>query len=120
MELLSHKSYNGSIEASLTDNVLYGKILFINDLVSYEADNITQLKAEFEAAVDDYVDTCTQIGKAPQKPCSGQFNVRVTPELHRLAQQRAAEEGTSLNAVTAIALESYLKAPSNRINQIQK
>lgn len=114
MELLSHKGYNGSIETSLTDNVLHGKILFINDLVTYEADNIPQLKAEFEAAVDDYLDTCAQIGKVPQKSCSGQFNVRVTPELHRLAQQRAAEEGTSLNAVTASALESYLKAPAQR------
>lgn len=112
MELLSYKGYTGSIEASLTDNVLHGKILFVNDLVTYEADNIPQLKAEFEAAVNDYLETCALIGKVPQKSCSGQFNVRVTPELHGLAQQRAAEEGTSLNAVTASALESYLKAPA--------
>lgn len=112
MELLSYKGYSGSIEVSLIDNVLHGKILFVNDLVTYEADNITQLKAEFEAAVDDYLETCALIGKVPQKSCSGQFNVRVTPELHGLAQQRAAEEGISLNAVTASALESYLKAPA--------
>ena len=114
MELLSHKGYSGSVETSVTDNVLHGKILFINDLVTYEADNIPQLKVEFEAAVNDYLDTCAQIGKIPQKSCSGQYNVRVTPELHRLAQQRAAEEGTSLNAVTASALECYLKPPAQR------
>ena len=114
MELLSHKGYSGSVETSVTDNVLHGKILFINDLVTYEADNIPQLKAEFVAAVNDYLDTCAQIGKIPQKSCSGQYNVRVTPELHRLAQQRAAEVGTSLNAVTASALECYLKAPAQR------
>jgi predicted HicB family RNase H-like nuclease len=114
MDLLSHKGYSGSVETSITDNVLHGKILFINDLVTYEADNIPQLKGEFVAAVNDYLDTCAQVGKIPQKSCSGQFNVRVTPELHRLAHQRASEEGTSLNAVTASALECYLKPPARR------
>ena len=114
MDLLSHKGYSGSVDTSVADNVLHGKILFINDLVTYEADNIPQLKTEFEAAVNDYLYTCAQIGKIPQKSCSGQYNVRVTPELHRLAQQRAAEEGTSLNAVTAKALECYLKPPAQR------
>ena len=37
MEMLAHKGYNGSIETSVEDNVLHGKVLCINDLVTYEA-----------------------------------------------------------------------------------
>jgi len=33
---LKHQGYIGSIEASLEDNCLFGKILFIKALVSYE------------------------------------------------------------------------------------
>lgn len=67
MELLSHKGYNGSIETSLSNGVMHGKILFIGDLVTYEADSVSQLKAEFAAAVDDYLETCEAIGKKPEK-----------------------------------------------------
>jgi predicted HicB family RNase H-like nuclease len=112
MELLSHKGYHGSIETSLADKVLHGKILFVGDLVTYEAENISQLEDEFVAAVDDYLETCNTVGKAPQKTCNGQFNVRIPPELHRLAQIRAASDATNLNAVATKALENYLKGPT--------
>lgn len=70
MELLSHKGYNGSIETSVADDTLHGKILFINDLVTYEAQSVAQLKAEFADAVDDYLETCSAIGKKPEKTLS--------------------------------------------------
>lgn len=65
MELLSHKGYKGSIEISPTDNVLHGKIMFISDLVTFEASDLVQLEAQFKAAVDDYLKTCESIGKNP-------------------------------------------------------
>jgi predicted HicB family RNase H-like nuclease len=48
-----YKGYSGTVEASIEDGVLHGKILFVSDLVTYEADTVTALKSEFEAAVDD-------------------------------------------------------------------
>ena len=40
----------------MTRSVCRGKILFIDDLVTYEAASPAKLQKEFEAAVDDYLE----------------------------------------------------------------
>lgn len=108
MEILKYKDFEGSAELDMHKKVCRGKVLFIDDLVTYESANIDGLQVEFETAVDDYVETCKQIGKEPQKSCRGQFNVRVPPEVHRAAARRAVVDKTSLNDVVCKALERYL------------
>ncbi len=108
MPTLQYKDFEGSAEIDTETLVCRGKILYIDDLVTYEANSPANLVQEFHAAVDDYLETCAQIGKSPQKQCKGQFNVRITPELHRQAQRRATVDETSLNAVVASALNRYL------------
>jgi len=61
-----YKGYIGSIETSVQDMCLHGKILFINDLVMYEAETSILLKLAFQQAVDDYIETCVGLGKKPQ------------------------------------------------------
>ena len=96
-KILSHRNYSGSIEVSLDDGCLHGEILFINDLVSYESETVGGLQTAFEEAVDLYLDKCRRDGLEPDKPCSGTFNVRLSPELHRHASVAAARKGQSLN-----------------------
>ena len=108
MELLSYKGYEGTAEIDLTRAVCRGRILCIADLVTYEADSPKQLQAEFEAAVDDYLETCEELGKEPQKPFKGLFNVRVPPHVHKDAAVRAVCDGVSLNEVVVRALTAYL------------
>jgi predicted HicB family RNase H-like nuclease len=66
-ELLQYKGYYGTIELS-KDNIIHGKIEFIEDLVNYEATSLEMLKKEFNIAVDFYLETCKRIGKEPDKP----------------------------------------------------
>lgn len=120
MDVMSFKGYQGTVETSLADGVLHGKVLFINDLVTYEAHTLSQLKQEFEAAVEDYLHTCQEVGKPPNKPCSGQFNVRISPELHKRALMRALAQASPLNTVVVQALEALLSEPkpSATVNHI--
>ena len=97
MRQLSYRGYVGSIEVSLEDDTLFGKLLHIRDLVSYEAKTPGELEAEFRSAVDDYLADCLDDGVEPDKPFKGQFNVRLTAELHRDLAEVAYQEGTSLN-----------------------
>ena len=46
--------------------------------------------------MDDYAATCAKIGKAPQRPYSGQIMVRVDPEVHARAALAAELAGKSL------------------------
>ena len=108
MEMLAHKGYNGSIETSVEDNVLHGKVLCINDLVTYEATTLIELKKEFIAAVDDYLETCKLAEKTPDKPFSGLFKIRTGSELHRKAYLRAMKDDATINRVVVAALDKYL------------
>jgi predicted HicB family RNase H-like nuclease len=68
---LAHRGYCGSIEVSLEDNCLHGKVLFIHDLVTYEADSASALRRAFHDAVDYYLDKCAREGKDAEQPFSG-------------------------------------------------
>lgn len=107
-KLLNYRGYYGSIEASTEDNCLFGKLRFIRALVNYEGETVAELTAAFREAVDDYLETCKQLGVEPEQPCKGSFNVRVGHGLHLAAATAAAEHGISLNELTRNALDEYL------------
>nr|WP_186351040.1 type II toxin-antitoxin system HicB family antitoxin [Pseudomonas poae] len=106
---MKHKGYIGSIEASLEDNCLYGKVLFIKALVSYEGKTVAELDAAFQEAVDDYLATCQALGQTPEKPCKGSFNVRVGHDLHLAAALEATRKKVTLNDLTRQALNEFLQ-----------
>ena len=88
---LKYKGYEGTIETSIEDDILFGTIAFINDTVTYEAETITKLKEEFHSAVDHYLKLCEKVGKEPDKPFKGIFNVRISPELHKEAVKQGGK-----------------------------
>jgi predicted HicB family RNase H-like nuclease len=108
VDILKYKEYEGTAELDVGRGVCRGKVLFIDDVVTYEAASPRDLQREFELAVDDYVETCTSLGKEPQRPFRGMFNVRVPPELHKAAALRALTTGVSLNDVVVRALDCFL------------
>lgn len=112
MDILKYKDYEGTAEVDMARRVCRGKILFIDDLVTYEAASPAELQTEFEAAVDDYIDTCTTLGREPQKPLRGQFNVRIPPALHKAAALRALADNVSLNDVAVRALDAFVNIHS--------
>ena len=69
MNMLSYKGYYGSIEASVEDNCLYGKLEFISALVNYEGDTVAALNDACKEAVDDYLQTCVSQDVEPEKLC---------------------------------------------------
>ncbi|MBD9242374.1 MAG: type II toxin-antitoxin system HicB family antitoxin [Ruminococcaceae bacterium] len=107
--VLRYKGYSARPEYSAEDKIFYGKILGIDDLIDFYSDSAKEIENEFHAAVDDYLAFCEEVGKQPQKEFSGTFNVRVSPELHRRAAQKAQEESVPLNRVVESALEEYLE-----------
>ena len=64
--LLKYKKYIGSVEYSEEDNLLYGSVLGIHSLISYEGTTIKELIEDFHGAVDDYLLMCEEDGTAPE------------------------------------------------------
>ena len=104
MKPLSYNGYLGSGECSFEDGCLHGKILHINDLVTYEGQTVPELEAAFKESVDDYLATCADSGKDPDKSFKGTFNVRMTPELHKAAAVSAAVQNIKLNEFVSQAV----------------
>ncbi|MFZ2540256.1 MAG: type II toxin-antitoxin system HicB family antitoxin [Gallionella sp.] len=100
-----YKGYLGSCEASIEDGCLHGRILFIDDLISYEGNTVPKLERSFKIAVDAYIDYCARTGMPANKPYSGSFNVRIGSDLHKAAVQCASRNGTKLNEFVKKAIE---------------
>ena len=120
METYTYKGYQGSVETSVEDGVLHGKILFINDLVTYEAQTLKALKKQFELAVNDYLASCKELDKEPDKTLTGQFNVRVGEDLHKRIALQSLQTDTSINAVVVAALSAYLNNTVKPAKSVQR
>ncbi|MDZ4183376.1 MAG: type II toxin-antitoxin system HicB family antitoxin [Desulfuromonadales bacterium] len=55
-------------------------------------------KQSFRESVDDYLDFCIQLGQTPEKPFTGKFMLRLTPDLHRKVYVAAKQSGESINS----------------------
>lgn len=96
---MHYNGYTAVIQYSEEDKIFWGKLAMINDAVTFEAENVADLEKNFHEAVEDYIETCTKIGKKPEKEFKGVFNVRISPELHQYLYMKSIEKGVSLNKV---------------------
>jgi len=102
---LKYKDFIGSVHFSAEDEVFYGKIEGVNDLVTFEGTTVSKLKSAFKEAVLDYIEICKETGKDVFKSYKGSFNIRVNPELHSEASELALLEGKTLNQFVKEAIE---------------
>ena len=105
MSYLKYKGYLGTIEPDLETGELFGKLAFIRDLITYEAETLKALEQAFKESVDGYLESCTELGKNPDQPFKGTFNVRISPEMHRKA---VLASSNSLNAFVSDAIQEKL------------
>ncbi len=68
MKYLTYKGYPGGIEISTEDDLLFGSVLEINSLISFEGATEKTLRADFKGAIDEYLFTCENEGIIPEKP----------------------------------------------------
>jgi predicted HicB family RNase H-like nuclease len=107
-DTLIYRDYIGSVHFAAEDEVFYGKIEGIDDLVTFEGETVSGLKESFKEAVDDYLDLCKQTGKEPETTSKGSFNVRLNPSLHHEVKRQALLQGISLNQFIQKAVEHEL------------
>jgi predicted HicB family RNase H-like nuclease len=95
---MTYRGYAARIAYSEEDGCFVGHIAGIRDVVGFHGESVAELRAAFEDAVDDYLETCARLGRTPQKPYSGRLLLRVDPLLHARAAMLAEAQGKSLNA----------------------
>jgi len=106
---ITYKGYYGSVQFDSDQEIFYGKVEFIRDLITFEASNAKSIILSFHDAVDDYLDSCNLLNKKPNVPFKGSFNIRISPDLHRKIGVYAASHHNSINNVVKTALIEFLE-----------
>lgn len=98
MNTMIYRGYAAQIAYSDDDSCFVGHLAGIHDVIGFHGESVAELRAAFEEAVDDYLETCARLERQPQKPYSGKLMLRVDPALHARAAMLAQAQGKSLNA----------------------
>ena len=103
---MKYKGYEAIIEFDDEDRLFVGRVINTRDVIAFDGSSVDELEQSFHAVIDEYLKDCQALGKTPDKPFSGRFNLRISPELHRQATTKAEKKGISLNALVELALQN--------------
>lgn len=106
MNAMQYKGYTASMVFDAEDKIIVGRVLDIDDIISFHGESVSEFEVNFHAVVDDYIAACAKLGSKPEKPASGKLMLRIAPEIHAAALKAAARSGVSLNKWAEKALET--------------
>ena len=97
MNTMSYRGYTARMEFDPDDKIIVGRVLDIDDIISFHGTSVAEFESALHSAVDGYIAACEQLGQAPDKPASGKMMLRVDPAVHAAAVKASARSGQSLN-----------------------
>jgi predicted HicB family RNase H-like nuclease len=103
--MMEYKGYVGRVEYDDEAEIFHGEVINTRDVITFQGTTVAELKKAFHDSVEDYLAFCSERGEEPEKPFSGQFVTRVSPDLHRRINLAAMLAGKSLNAWVTEQLE---------------
>jgi predicted HicB family RNase H-like nuclease len=109
---MKYKGYTGVVEFDEEAGVLFGRVIGLRDLITFEGESVAEVTRAFHDSVDVYLELCAERGENPEKPYSGQFILRIDPNLHRAMSHAAEERGVSLNSLVEEELKAAFIRPT--------
>ena len=97
MNTMHYKGYTASINFDDEDNIFFGRVTGIRDIISFHSDTVAGLRDEFAKSIDFYLECCAREGVAPNKPMSGNIGARISPIAHSAGMAAAEREGKPFN-----------------------
>ncbi|MBI4771721.1 MAG: type II toxin-antitoxin system HicB family antitoxin [Chloroflexi bacterium] len=107
--MMEYRGYISKVGIDDEAGVLYGEVINVRDVITFEGTSVDEIQKAFRESVDDYLDFCAQRNESPEKPFSGKFVVRLPAELHRKAYIQAKLADKSLNGWVTEVLQTVLQ-----------
>lgn len=107
--LMEYKGYHAKSYYDAEEKYFVGEVIGIEDSLNFHGYSVDELEKMFHQSIDNYLDLCKELGVEPDKEYRGMFNVRVSPELHRLAALEAANQNITLNQFVANAIANSIQ-----------
>jgi predicted HicB family RNase H-like nuclease len=97
--MMQYKGYTGVAEIAFDTGMIYGRVVGLRDIITFQGHTVKEAEQAFHDSVDDYLDLGASRNEPPEKPFSGKFLVRISSELHRTLVEEAHARNVSLNAL---------------------
>ncbi|MEZ4863566.1 MAG: type II toxin-antitoxin system HicB family antitoxin [Caldilineaceae bacterium] len=105
---MEYKGYVSKVEFDDEADIFHGEVMNLRDVITFQGESVQELRQAFQDSVDDYLAFCAERHEEPERPFSGTFTVRITPELHRAITVQSKLANQSLNSWVSEALEQHL------------
>ncbi|KIC76528.1 HicB family protein [Neochlamydia sp. TUME1] len=106
--MMKYKGYTGHVVYDDEAKIFHGEILGIRDVITFQGKTVDELEQAFKDSVQDYLAFCAERKEEPEKPFSGKFNLRLSPELHAKLSVQAKLNHMSLNSYISTVLKTAL------------
>jgi predicted HicB family RNase H-like nuclease len=117
--MMEYKGYVGRVEYDDEAGIFHGEVINTRDVITFQGAAVAELKKAFRDSIEDYLAFCSERGEEPEKPFSGHFVTRVSPELHRRISLAATLSGKSLNAWVTEQLQSGVQQAGTKKTAIR-
>ncbi|HOO71603.1 MAG TPA: type II toxin-antitoxin system HicB family antitoxin [Spirochaetota bacterium] len=101
---MEYKGYIGNVVFDEKAKIFHGEVINTRDVITFQGTTVKEIEEAFYKSIDDYLEWCLQDGVDPEKPYSGKFNLRISPELHKEIAIAAHKNKLSLNKFVEKAL----------------
>ncbi len=105
---MSYKGFTAKVEFSPDDEVFFGRLIGIDDVVTFEGQTVDELKKSFAEAVDFHLEVCEKTGQKLKKNYSGKLLFRFNSDLHARIAAAAESKGKSINEFAKEVFESAI------------
>ena len=109
-----YKGYTTSLVFNTEDKIIVGRVLDIDDIISFHGGSISEFETNFHSAVESYLAASKELESAPERPASGKVMLRIAPRVHAAALKAASRSGISLNKWAEAALGKAARKPLTR------
>ena len=59
---MNYRGYTVSMAFDTDDKIIVGRVMAIDDIISFHGDSVGEFEASFHAVIDDYIAACEQTG----------------------------------------------------------
>jgi predicted HicB family RNase H-like nuclease len=108
--MMTYKGYTGVVQYDDEAKIFHGEVINTRTVLTFQGTTVEEIETAFRDSVDDYLDWCKERNKEPEKPFSGKFVIRLSPELHRQLNIKARTDNKSLNSFIVQTLERAVTA----------
>ena len=95
--MMEYKGYHAAVKYDADSEAFHGVVVGAQDVIFFEATSVEELKKEFQFSIDDYLASCAEMGRRPDKPFSGDVSLSLTPDLRKAAAVAASYERYDAN-----------------------